>query len=172
MECFNYNISNTYTHLHRASFVRQKYRNAKGGKQRAHFLGSLWAFKVLPEELCAQTLEREVERLTEENKVLQEKVQNFAKGQSGKKRKSLDACSESHKCLLKRKRTISCETSLEWLRLEGFVPTRLELRSVGSGESHTLILNKEMCSDLFGQAGSEASQEDIDTVNMMMFGKR
>ena len=104
-----------YIHLHKASFVRQKYRNAKGGKQRAHFLGSLWAFKVLFEELRAQTLEqkklsleREVERLTEENKVLQEKVQNFAKRQSEKKRKSLDACSESHKRLLKRKRTISC----------------------------------------------------------------
>ena len=55
--------------------------------------------------------------------------------------------------------------------MEGFVPTRLELRSVGSGESHTLILNKEMWSDLFGQAGSEASQEDIDTVNMMLFVK-
>ena len=122
------------------------------------------AFKVLPEELSAQKLEqklileREVERLTEENKVLQGKVQNFAKGQSGKKRKSLDTCSESHKRLLKRKRTISCETSFEWLRLEGFVPTSIELRSVESGASHTLILNKEMCSDLFGQAGSETSQ--------------
>lgn len=85
------------------------------GKQRTHFLGSLWAFNILPEELSAQTLEqkklsleREVERLTEENKVLQEKVQDFAKEQSGKKRKSLDACSESHKRLLKRKQTISC----------------------------------------------------------------
>lgn len=40
-----------------------------------------------------------------------------------------------------------------------------------SGESHTLILNKKMCSDLFGQAGSEASQDDIDIVNMMLFVK-
>ena len=114
-------------------------------------------------------MREKLECLAEDNKVLQEKVQNF--GNSGKKRKSLDSCSESHKCLLKRKQTTSCETSLEWLELEGFIPTRLELRNVESGESHTLILNKKMCSDLFGQAGSEASQDDIDIVNMMLFVK-
>ena len=162
----------TRTQLYRASYVRQKFHNIKGGKQRADFLRSLWAFEVLPEELSAQALERKklilerkLECLADENKVLEEKVQNF--GNSGKKRKSLDSCSESHKRLLKRKRTTSCETSLEWLELEGFIPTRLELRNVESGESHTLILNKKMCCDLFGQAGSEASQDDIDIVNMM-----
>ena len=35
-----------------------------------------------------------------------------------------------------------------------------------SDESHTLLnLEQEMCSNLFGQAESEALQDDMDTVN-------
>ena len=79
--------------------------------------------------------------------------------------------SKSHQRRLIQKRTKSCETSLQWLKDHGMIPTEVTVRRVDSGEKETICISRDEVSDLFGAAYDEEEEYDFNRLNMMLFVK-
>ena len=75
--------------------------------------------------------------------------------------------SQSHQHRLKRKRAADCELSLNWLHLEGFTPSKLEVLNNTTGEVETIHL----ATDILGPDAHSATQEDFELINTVLLIK-
>ena len=75
--------------------------------------------------------------------------------------------SQSHQRRLKRKRAADCELSLNWLHLEGFTPSKLEILNNTTEEVETIHL----AADILGPDVYSATQEDFELINMVLLIK-
>lgn len=150
----------------------------------------LWMLKLRPDETsCSLLLEqndslrRQVRTLQQQNSSLEQQVdtwqsQNTALHMSiHQQGHSLPAppnpiseYSRSYQRKLKRKRTESCEASLQWLKDHSLLPTQVTVRHLDSGETETIDIGYNEAVDLFGEDYKE-DESDFDQVNMMLFIK-
>lgn len=86
----------------------------------------------------------------------------------GKKRLS-DSYSDRQIRRFKKQRTLSCSASLAWLESEGYIPLELTVQNKDTGNVERLILNQELCEEVFGQ--KDVSDEEIDKINIIIFIK-
>ena len=82
--------------------------------------------------------------------------------------KSPSKCTSRHRRNLKRKRTDNCTESLSWLEAEGYTATSVTIRSNQTGDTETVVLD---ASDLLGPNENSIPQEELDTLNMMLYVK-
>lgn len=103
--------------------------------------------------------------------VLSDKLKEAFPGQPehrGRSRtKSFGEYSQSHQRRLKRKRVTDCELLMNWLHLEGFTPSKLEVLNNETGEMETICL----AADVMGSDAHCATQEDFVLINMMLLIK-
>ena len=77
-------------------------------------------------------------------------------------------CSERHVRRLKKQRTDSCSASLEWLQSEGYKPVKLEVQKIEDGKTEIISFDALESEYIFGH---NPPQDELDTVNMMLFIK-
>ena len=167
--------------INRANFVNRLAKKRRvGGKQLEAFYSSKWTFKVpatnvvdaLQElmKLKLDVAEQRIQELKDQLSHTSDKLRKCAEGTEGTrgKRKSLDEYSERHMRRLKKQRTTSCCASLAWLEKEGYKPVKLEIQSIESGKTETIVLSASDLEDIFGH---DPTQIELDTVNMVLFIK-
>ena len=77
--------------------------------------------------------------------------------------KSFEDYSQSHQRRLKRKRAAECELSLNWLHLEGFTPSKLEVLDNTTGEETI-----HLATDILGPHAHSATREGFELINMVL----
>ena len=148
--------------VNRAKYLARK--QFKGGRQRLHFYQQLWTLKVRPEEIGVSSvleandslrqqvdilkeqnnsLEKQVDSLTRQNISLQSSMNQQRECAMPAPAKPISDYSKSHQRRLKRKRTQSCEASLEWLKEHGKIPTQVTVQDVQTGVKETI----DVCRD-------------------------
>ena len=75
-----------------------------------------------------------------------------------------------HQRRLKRHRSHACNDSLEWLKLEGYTPTKLEVMSNKTGMTETLTFNRETVS-ILGADVDSVTEDERDVISMMLYVK-
>ena len=129
----------------------------KGGAAQRRFLQKEWKLELHPSEIINATTE--IRCLHRKASVLSDKlkeafpVQPEHRGRSGTK--SFGEYSQSHQRRLKRKRATDRELSMNWLHLEGFTPSKLEVLNNETGEMETICL----AADIMGSDAHCATQE-------------
>ena len=73
----------------------------------------------------------------------------------------------THQRRLKRKWAADCEISLNWLHLEGFTPSKLELLNNTTGEAETI----QLATDILGPDAHSATRVDFELINMVLLIK-
>ena len=152
-------IALTYTKRLRDVIVNRAqhlaYKKFTGGRQRSSFMQQSWMLKLTPDEVsCSLLLEQndslrqQISTLQQQNSSLEQQVdtlqsQNIALHTSIHQQqehsmpapsKLISDFSKSYQRKLKRKRTQSCEASLQWLKDHGLIPTQVTVRHLDSGE--------------------------------------
>ena len=85
--------------------------------------------------------------------------------------RSLEDFSDRHQRRLKRHRTHACNDSLEWLKLEGYTPTKLEVMNNKTGMTETLTLNREEAVSMLGADVDSLTEDERDVISMMLHVK-
>ena len=62
---------------------------------------------------------------------------------------------------------VDCEISLNWLHLEGFTPSKLELLNNTTGEAETI----QLATDILGPDAHSATRVDFELINMVLLIK-
>ena len=69
---------------------------------------------------------------------------------------------------MKRHRTHTCNDSLEWLKLEGYTPTKLEVMNNKTRMTETLTLNREEAVSMLGADVDSLTEDERDVISMML----
>ena len=85
--------------------------------------------------------------------------------------RSLEDFSDRHQRRLKHHRTHACNDSLEWLKLEGYTPTKLEVMNNKTGMTETLTLNREEAVNMLGADVDSLTEDERDVISMMLYLK-
>lgn len=113
-----------------------------------------------------ETMKKKIANMSE--KVRKAQSQGFQPSRGCSQLKSPSKCTERHRRTLKRKRADKCTDALAWLEAEGYSATKVALRNVKSGEIQTINLDKD---GFLGLEDSGVSEEEVDTINMMLYVK-
>ena len=114
-----------------------------------------------------QKLKQQVSNLSNQvRKAVASGYQPFQRGRGPNK--SPSKCTSRHQRNLKRKREEDCGNSLGWLEAEGYTATKLEMRCNKTGKTETFTLDT---SDLLGPDESGITNDQVDTLNMMLYIK-
>ena len=176
--------------VNRAKYLARK--QFKGGRQRLLFYQQIWTLKLRPEEIgvssvlqANDSLRQQVDVLKEQNNSLEKQVdcltcKNISLQSSMSQlrgcvmpapAKPISDYSKSHQRSLKRKRTQSCEASLEWLKEHGKIPTQVTVQDVQTGVKETIDVCRDDVAKTFGDRFQEEDENDFDKVNMILLIK-
>jgi hypothetical protein len=166
-----------------------------GGRQTREYMEREWSLHLEDGEVQSNAeidLEEKVYELDKENKKLQKEVkeakckeqkaqdkiarmsEQILKAQGmgytptrGHSRvKSPSKCSKRHQRKLKRKREERCAEALAWLEHDGYLPSKLILSNIKTGETETVTLHE--CEPL---QADESTEEEVNIINMILYLK-
>ena len=83
--------------------------------------------------------------------------------------KSPSKCSKRHQQNLKRKREERCAEALAWLEHDGFLPSKLVLSNMKTGETETVTLHES--EPLQSGESTTPAEDEIDIINMILYLK-
>ena len=118
--------------------------------------------------VCSLTVDKD--ELSRKASMMSDKLKHASSGLECRERsrtKSFEDYSQSHQRRLKRKRAADCEISLNWLHLEAFTPSKLELLNNTTGEAETI----QLATDILGPDAHSATRVDFELINMVLLIK-
>ena len=173
--------------------MRRQFRTLKHGRNQRAFLEQNWEFRVYRHELSVVVLEKENEQLREELQCCVQECETlqkeniFVKTQmsvSVSKQPQQQASpflqrttdrrySKGHERRLKRSRAQHCDLSLGWLGRQGYTLTKVEAVNNQTSETELVYQTKEdlQCVSGSDSDSSTVSEDDVDTLNMLLFVK-
>ena len=178
--------------VNRAVYVKRQNKVLTGGAPRRKFMQKQWELQFQCDEIVTEAemtpksdLREATDKLEEmkaENIRLQETVERISDKlkqaspgitpRRGRDRtRSLEDFSDRHQRRLKRHRTHACNDSLEWLKLEGYTPTKLEVMNNKTGMTETLTLNREEAVSMLGADVDSLTEDERDVISMMLYVK-
>ena len=160
-----------------------------GGRQ--VFMQQSWMLKLRPDEVLCSLLLEQNDSLRQQTSTLQQQNSSFEQQvdtlQSQNIAMHVSICQQEHAMSvppkpiseystsyqrkLKRKRTESCEASLQWLKDHGLIPTQVTVRHLDSGETETIDIGNVEAVDLCDEDYDKEEERDFDRVNMMLLIK-
>lgn len=162
----------------RASFLRRKSRQTRGGVQRKAFFGQDWTLRIpakcvsTPADVTKENLQlrAQVRSLTSDLIITADELRRTQQGiETRGKRNSPRDCTSRHQRRLKKHRGDSCTASLSWLQQESLIPLSVDLLNAKTGRKESIKL-KSIEEALHVEGGS-IEQHELDVVNMMLYIK-
>lgn len=167
--------------VNRAKYLRRKCKQQAGGRQRRHICALDWVMKlpmsalVLPTNIIEENDElKQLTQLQEEKlhaaSNLIERLQSGTEHIRGRRKRTAKHYSKRHEQRLKKARAETCAAALTWLEAEGLTPLKVVVHSSVTDTVETIALQQDIGSAL-GVNHDTISEDDVDTVSMMLFIK-
>ncbi len=162
----------------RASFLRAKSRQIRGGVQRKKFFGHNWTLKLpakhvsTPAQVAKENvqLRAQVRSLTSSLITTADELRRMQQGiETRGKRNAPGDYTDRHQRRLKKQRVDSCRASLSWLQQEGLTPLSVDVLNSKTSRKQTIKLGS--IEEALHTEGGSIEQPELDMVTMMLYIK-